>query len=288
MKGRHTFKAGVVIEYSGEDDFDQINVNAMPGGTNNQNGRFEFLDNRAGGTGLAVANVGDGSVQQLRRDRPARLHAVARARDRRLRAGLVEADEQPDHRRRHPLGDSGRRGTRRPTTSRTSIRSSTTRRRAPIIDPATGRIIGGNRYNGIVLPGNGFNGDGTSLVVASDPAVLALFRGQPAASRRRTTTCSSRGWASRTRSTTRRSLRASAGVFHNRVTLNDSTLLGGNPPFQPQVSVSNGSVDNPGAGGAASLPFAMTAQDVVFKHPTAYIVGDRRPARGARAASSST
>ena len=46
----------------------------------------------------------------------------------------------------------------------------------------------------------------------------------------------------------------------------------GNPPFQPQVSVSNGSVDNPGgAGGAASLPFGMTAIDPVFKHPVAYM-----------------
>ena len=45
------------MEYSGQDDFDQINVAAIPGGTNNQNGRFEFLDNRAGGTGLAIANV---------------------------------------------------------------------------------------------------------------------------------------------------------------------------------------------------------------------------------------
>ena len=35
-------------------------------------------------------------------------------------------------------------------------------------------------------------------------------------------------------------LRASAGVFHNRVTLNDSTLLGGKPPFQPMVTVANG------------------------------------------------
>ncbi len=35
------------VEYSGEDDFDQINVSAIPGSTNNQNGRFEFLDNRA-------------------------------------------------------------------------------------------------------------------------------------------------------------------------------------------------------------------------------------------------
>ncbi len=42
-------------------------------------------------------------------------------------------------------------------------------------------------------------------------------------------------------------VKASAGVFHNRVTLNDSLLLGGNPPFQPQVSVSNGSADNPAA-----------------------------------------
>jgi len=66
-------------------------------------------------------------------------------------------------------------------------------------------------------------------------------------------------------------VRGSAGVFHNRVTLNDSLLLGGNPPFQPQVSVSGGSVDNPGGvGGAAVLPFGMTAIDKVFNHPTAY------------------
>ena len=46
-----------LVEYSGEDDFDQINVSAIPGSTNNQNGRFEFLDGRAGGTGLAIANA---------------------------------------------------------------------------------------------------------------------------------------------------------------------------------------------------------------------------------------
>ena len=49
-------------------------------------------------------------------------------------------------------------------------------------------------------------------------------------------------------------------------------LLGGNRPFQPQVSVSNGLADNPGgAGGAASLPFGMTTIDPVFKHPTSYM-----------------
>src|SRR5260370_38501958 len=57
LKGRHSLKTGVLVEYSGEDDFDQINVNAQPGDTNNQNGRFEFTDGRAGATGPPVANA---------------------------------------------------------------------------------------------------------------------------------------------------------------------------------------------------------------------------------------
>src|SRR5262249_40614275 len=59
-RGHHTLKAGAVVEYSGEDDFDQINVAAIAGGTNNQNGQFDFQDNRAGGTRLAISNVAIG------------------------------------------------------------------------------------------------------------------------------------------------------------------------------------------------------------------------------------
>ena len=47
LKGRHTFKAGISVEYSGQDDFDQINVQPIPGSTNNQNGRFQFTNARA-------------------------------------------------------------------------------------------------------------------------------------------------------------------------------------------------------------------------------------------------
>ena len=66
--------------------------------------------------------------------------------------------------------------------------------------------------------------------------------------------------------------RTSGGIFHNRVTLNDSTLLGGNPPFQPMVTVSNGSADNPGGVAFANdLPFGMQGQDVVFKIPASYM-----------------
>ncbi len=80
LKGRHTFKAGVVVEYSGQDDFDQINVQPIPGSTNNQNGRFQFPDTRAGGTtGVAMANAAHGAVQQLCGDRAAGLHQVSLA-----------------------------------------------------------------------------------------------------------------------------------------------------------------------------------------------------------------
>ena len=46
-------------------------------------------------------------------------------------------------------------------------------------------------------------------------------------------------------------VRPARGIFHNRVTLNDSTLLGGNPPFQPQVTVAQRQRGQPAAAPAA-------------------------------------
>jgi hypothetical protein len=135
------------------------------------------------------------------------------------------------------------------------------------MDRTTGRFLGGPRYNGVVLPGDGFEGDVGD--VANNQAVLALFRGEP------------RGFSETHRNVFEPRLgmswqmnektvvRGSGGIFHNRVTLNDSTLLGGNPPFQPMISVNDGNVDNPA--GTTNLPFGITGQDPVFKHPTAYI-----------------
>ena len=135
-------------------------------------------------------------------------------------------------------------------------RRSTTRSNQAIINPSTGVITGGPRYNGIVLPGDGFPREASDLAVYNDPAVNALFVGAPRGlTKTHKNVFEPRGgvsyaWNDKT------VVKASAGVFHNRVTLNDSLLLGGNPPFQPQVSVSNGSVDNPGRrrrrGGAAA------------------------------------
>ncbi len=146
--------------------------------------------------------------------------------------------------------------------------------RAAVINPATGRIIGGSRYNGIVLPGDGFEGEGNDLVVASDPRVQALFRGEPRGFSKTHYNVFEPRLGMSYSLNEKTILRTSAGVFHNRVLLNDSTLLGGNPPFQPMVTVSDGSVDNPGGGGSgggSDLPFGMQAQDVEFKHPTSYM-----------------
>jgi hypothetical protein len=271
VKGRHTLKAGLQIEYSGEDDFDQINVNAIPGGTNNQNGFFEFLDGRAGGTGLGIANAALG-----------------------LFSNYAELGERNYTEWRSLATDLYVQDSWKPTTKLTieggfryviwppwysntnNIANFDPRfynkQGEAIISPTTGRIVSGPRYNGIVLPGDGFEGDGKDSSIANDPAVLALFRGEPRGfSETHYNVLEPRGGMSYALNE-KTILKASAGIFHNRVTLNDSSLLGGQPPFQPMVTIANGSADNPGgAGGAVGLPFANTAQDVVFKHPTSYM-----------------
>src|SRR6266849_6955803 len=57
INGNHTTKFGFMFERAGEDDNDEINVQACSTCTNNQNGQFLFTDGRAGGTGVAVANA---------------------------------------------------------------------------------------------------------------------------------------------------------------------------------------------------------------------------------------
>jgi Carboxypeptidase regulatory-like domain len=270
VKGRHAFKAGLSFEYSGEDDFDQINVNSIPGGTNNQNGAFDFRNDQLSGVGMANMALG-------------------------LFTNYAEIGERAFTKWRALTTDIFLQDSWKPTSNLTIEGGfryviwppwySTTNNianfdprfydaaNAAVISPSTGRIVSGPRYNGIVLPGDGFEGNGSDLVVASDPRVQALFRGQP------------RGFSDTHYNVfeprvgvsyglnAKTIVRASTGVFHNRVTLNDSSLLGGNPPFQPMVTVQNGRVDNPagGAGGGSDLPFAMQGQDIAFKHPTSYV-----------------
>jgi hypothetical protein len=269
VKGRHTMKAGVIVEYSGEDDFDQINVNSIPGGTNNQNGQFDFRNSSA--SGLGIANMALGLFTNY-----AEIGERARTNWRALATDMFAQDSwRPNE--KVTVEGGFRYAIWPPWYSTTNNIANFDPRyydakNAAVINPSNGRILSGPRYNGIVLPGDGFVGDGNSLKVASDPAVQALFRGEPRGFSQthydlfEPRVGVSYAWNDRT------VLRGSGGVFHNRVTLNDSTLLGGNPPFQPMVTVSNGSADNPaGVAFANDLPFGMQGQDVVFNLPASYM-----------------
>ncbi|HTV00025.1 MAG TPA: carboxypeptidase regulatory-like domain-containing protein [Luteitalea sp.] len=272
VKGRHTFKAGVSVEYSGEDDFDQINVSAIPGSTNNQNGRFEFSDTRTGGTGNSMGNLAMGLFTNYAE--------LGQRNFTKWRALATDAFLQDSWRPTAKLTvEGGFRYAYWPpwysTTNNIATFSEAAYNpaNAPIVNRQTGTLSGGVRYNGVILPGDGFTGDAASSVISNDPAVLALFGGHPRGFSQTHGNVfeprlgASYQWNDKT------VIRASGGIFHNRVTLNDSTLLGGNPPFQPQATVSNGSVDNPGGVGVnpGNLPIGITAQDLVFKHPTSYL-----------------
>ena len=273
VRGRHTFKAGVSVEYSGEDDFDQINVSAIPGSTNNQNGRFEFLDGRAGGTGLGIANTALGLFSNYA-ELGQRNFTAWRA----LATDLFIQDSWKPN--ANLTVEGGFRYVYWPPWYSTTNNIANfdprfyDRNNAAVIDRTTGRLVSGPRYNGIVLPGDGFEGDGNDLDVAQNPAVQELFIGEPRGFSQTHGNVFEPRFGLSYQLGEKTVIRASAGGFHNRVTLNDSTLLGGNPPFQPQVTVSNGSADNPGGAGgnaAATLPFGINGQDTVFKHPTAYM-----------------
>ncbi len=272
VKGRHTLKGGVSFEYSGQDDFDQINVSAIPGGTNNQNGRFEFLDSATARSGLGISDMALGLYTNY-----AELGQRAFTKWRALATDVFLQDSW------RPAANLTIEGGFRwvywpPWYSTTNNIANFdpafyNTAQAAVINPSTGRLVGGSRFNGIVLPGDGFREEGTALNVAQDPRVLALFQGVPRGfSETHSNAFEPRVGVSYSLNP-RTIVRTSAGVFHNRVTLNDSTLLGGNPPFQPMVTVADGSVDNPGGGGSGGtdLPFGMQAVDTVFKHPTSYM-----------------
>jgi len=271
VKGRHTLKAGVIIEYSGEDDFDQINVSAIPGGTNNQNGQFAFRNSSTARSGLGISDMALGLFTDY-----AEIGQRARTNWRALATDMFVQDSwRPSEK---VTVEGGFRYALWPPWYSTTNNIANfdprfyDRNNQAVINPANGRLISGPRYNGIVLPGDGFEGSGNDLTVADDPAVQALFRGEPRGFSQthydliEPRAGVSYAWNPDT------ILRGSAGIFHNRVTLNDSTLLGGNPPFQPMVAVSSGSVDNPGGVGFNNdLPFGMQGQDVVFKLPVSYM-----------------
>jgi hypothetical protein len=140
-------------------------------------------------------------------------------------------------------------------------------------DPRTGFVIPGtgDPYNGIVIPGSGFPDSAKGRVPQADSGEFnRLFHDLPSYySNIHYGQFQPRvgiAWQLSDKTV----IRAGGGRFFTRLGVSDSIFLGGNSPFQPIASISNGNVDNPGGGPQNQFPLTITSQDRIFKNPEAY------------------
>ena len=283
IKGNHTFKFGGLYEYDGENDNDEINVQACNTCTNNQNGQFLFSDNggkfvRPGfalaSTGVAAANAALGLFDSYSEIGP-RAYTV-------FRGSMWEGFGQDSWKARQNL------------TITYGLRYSVIvpyhaiwnnmivfdanlydPGNAVTVDPKTGLITGtptiAQLYNGMVIPGSDFPASAMGRVPAASSGLYnGLFRNLP-------NRYSDIQWGDiqprlgiAYQLNNKTVLRAGGGRFFTRLGVSDSVFLGGNPPFQPNASVSFGSADNPGGTGTNDVPLVVTTQSKAFKNPEAW------------------
>ena len=272
LMGNHTIKFGGYWEKAGQNDFDQINVSGTPGGTNNQNGRFVFSNEAINGkTGVAAANaaiglfdtyaeIGDRSYTPYRGQMfewfvQDSWKATPKLR---IEAGVRHSIIQPYYSlwRNMVVFDQKYYDPSKAVT----------------VNPTTGFITGNpslqSLYNGLVIPGDGWTdaAHGPGRVAIADTGQFDfLFRGEGKSFSEihKGDTFQPRvgiAYAFNDRSV----VRAGIGRFLTRVGVSDSVFLGGNPPLQPTVSVTNGVVDNPGGkpGNVFTTPDHISGQDL--------------------------
>jgi predicted heme/steroid binding protein len=274
IHGSHTLKFGALYEKSGENDNDEINVNACPTCTNNQNGQFSFTDARSGQptSGVAMANAALGMFDTYS-ELGQRAYTI-------FRGSMWEGFAQDSWKATQKLHlDLGVRYTvivpYKALWGNMAVFDPTfyNPANAVAVDPKTGAVVpgSGDRYNGLVIPGSGWPSSAAGrFPEASDPSLNYLFRGvnehysdiqwgdiQPRL-----------GVAYQV--TPHTVVRAGAGRFFTRLGVSDSIFLGGNPPFQPTANVSFGNVDNPGGTSTNQLPLTVTTQSKAFKNPEAW------------------
>jgi hypothetical protein len=281
--GNHTFKAGFSFEYSGENDGDQINVSTVPGGSNNQNGTFQFSDARTGlgaTSGIGLANLALGLADSYTEIGP-RAYTIWR--------GLMFEEFVQDSWKVTPKlhVEYGLRITTiqgyHPLWGNADYFSGAlySQSQAVQVDRVSGNVIlgTGNPYNGVVIPGmSAFPSSAQGRVLADGNPICdgascnSLFNAN--ISRNYIDTVSPIqprvGIAYQLNDKT--VIRAGIGRFVTRMGLLDNVFPGGNSPFQPFVTVTNVSVDNPGAAltSGTAAPLTMTTLNPHLKSPESW------------------
>jgi hypothetical protein len=268
----HTIKGGFFFEYSGENDNDQINVATVPGGASNQNGTFTFTDPRTGygaTSGVGLANLALGLADTYIEIGPKSYTP--------WRGQMYEEFIQDAWQVTPKLHlDYGFRITstipQYPLWGNSDYfdPASYSPGAAPQVDPATGNVIlgTGNPYNGMVIPGiskfpsSALQGNRVPAAAPNSTACAGqpctgLFAPQFSKSYVQTTHQFQPRLGIAYQLDPKTVVRAAGGEFVTRMGLLDNVFPGGNSPFQPYVSVSNVSVDNPGASLSATVNAAL-------------------------------
>lgn len=267
VTGNHTVKAGMSIERSGMNDRIQLSFAQAPA-TTNQNGAFRFFDNRPSGSGYSLSNALLGLFDDY-----------------------TEFGNKPNTRWLAMAFDWYAQDSWKPTNDLTlelGLRYSlwqpwgTTNQamasfdsqfynpaNAATVDRAGGFITGGDRFNGIVLPG-----DAPSAEATADFPNLAglqrLYHGVP------------NGFAETPKDgfqprlglayaiDERTTFRTGVGRFLNRVQINTTAAYGFNPPLSEMQTVINGTVDAPGGASTRNFPLVMAMQSPDFTNPASW------------------
>jgi hypothetical protein len=278
--GNHTFKAGFVFEYAGENNFDQISVSSTtPGATNNQNGLFVFTDTRNNVknpngtnayTGRAVANVATGLFDTYG-EIGTRSYTIYRGtmyegflQDQWRASSKVVIEAGVRYSIMNPYyAVWGNQSVFNPGVYNPA--------NAVTVNPTTGIVTGGDRYNGVVIPGSGFPSAAQGHV---DPAILSSYQGLfHGFSRTYSPTVKSNiqprvgiAWQVNPQTV----VRLGGGRYFQRLGITDNVFTGGNAPFQPSATVTNGSADLPGGVGTNAFPFNYSSQAYNYPSPEAY------------------
>lgn len=288
--GNHTLKGGIFINYQGENDNDQINVATVPGGANNQNGSFVFTDNRSGlngTTGAGIANLALGLADSYTEIGPRAYTSWT--------GQMYEEFIQDSWKVTPRLHiDFGVRGTTitpyKPAWGNDAFfdPASYDKSQIPVISPTTGNVtLGtGNPYNGVVIPGfsqfpssaaaHGVIGAGSNSNACDGGPCTALFAPKLNNGYVNIATTVQPRLGIALQLDPKTVFRAGAGEFATRMGLLDNIFPGGNPPFQPFVTVAAvaGSfasmVDNPGVAlnPTVAPPLTVTSLVKSLKSPT--------------------